>query len=75
MNTNFYCIISNICGAIFLWIAQADRFDAVERVGVAASHRGLLHDKVVFEYLQKWLGVDQKVRKHSKSSKVVDAST
>lgn len=75
MSTNFYCIISNLCRAIFLWIAQADGFDAVERVAVAASHRGVLQDKTVFKYIQKWLGVDQKVRKHSKSSRVVDAST
>ncbi|KAG6647503.1 hypothetical protein CIPAW_07G083300 [Carya illinoinensis] len=55
--------------------AKADGFDAVERVAVAASHRGVLQDKTVFKYVQKWLGVDQKVRKHSKSSRVVDAST
>ncbi|KAG2696917.1 hypothetical protein I3760_07G082100 [Carya illinoinensis] len=55
--------------------AKADGFDAVERVAVAASHRGVLQDKTVFKYIQKWLGVDQKVRKHSKSSRVVDAST
>ncbi|KAK6289526.1 hypothetical protein POUND7_001067 [Theobroma cacao] len=56
--------------------AMADRFAAVERAGVAASHRGLLCDKTVFKLIQKWLGVEQKVtRKYSKTSKVADASS
>ncbi|KAE8009820.1 hypothetical protein FH972_006232 [Carpinus fangiana] len=55
--------------------AKADGFAAVERVGVPASHRGLLLDKTVFKYIQKWLGVDPKVSKqYLKSSRVVDAS-
>ncbi|KAM4082789.1 hypothetical protein ACB094_08G007200 [Castanea mollissima] len=53
---------------------QADGFLAVERVAVEASHRGLLCDKTVFKYIQKWLGVEQRVSKHVKSSRVVDAS-
>ncbi|KAH6757525.1 lecithin:cholesterol acyltransferase 3 [Perilla frutescens var. hirtella] len=55
--------------------AVADSFDAVERVGVCASHRGLLCDKDVFELLQKWLGVSPmvKVKQHSHASKVMDA--
>ncbi|CAI9090833.1 OLC1v1025694C1 [Oldenlandia corymbosa var. corymbosa] len=54
--------------------AKADNFDAVERVGVAASHRALLRDKKVFELIQKWLGVEPQVKKklHSKTSKVMD---
>ncbi|KAE8729554.1 hypothetical protein F3Y22_tig00003518pilonHSYRG00014 [Hibiscus syriacus] len=55
--------------------AMADGFAAVERVGVPSSHRGLLHDQTVFKLIQKWLGVEQKVKKHPKTSKVVDASS
>ncbi|XP_022144495.1 phospholipase A(1) LCAT3 [Momordica charantia] len=54
--------------------AKADGFPAVERAGVAASHRELLKDATVFQLIQKWLGVDQKVNKHLTTSKVVDAS-
>ncbi|KAL9429626.1 hypothetical protein AB3S75_031441 [Citrus x aurantiifolia] len=53
--------------------AKADGFPAVERVGVPAEHRELLRDKTVFELIKKWLGVDQKMSKHSKSSRVADA--
>ncbi|KAF2283121.1 hypothetical protein GH714_043445 [Hevea brasiliensis] len=55
--------------------AKADGFEAVERVGVAATHRGLLQDKTVFQLIQKWLGVDQKLHKHSRTSRVIDASS
>ncbi|KAK6136230.1 hypothetical protein DH2020_030019 [Rehmannia glutinosa] len=55
--------------------AKADSFDAVERVGVSAGHRGLLTDKNVFQLIQNWLGVSPKTKvKHSKTSKVMDAN-
>ncbi|PON59107.1 Lecithin:cholesterol/phospholipid:diacylglycerol acyltransferase [Parasponia andersonii] len=55
--------------------AMADGFDAVERVGVPATHRQVLQDETVFQLIQKWLGLDQKVNKHSKTSRVADASS
>ncbi|KAK3028007.1 hypothetical protein RJ639_040006 [Escallonia herrerae] len=55
--------------------AEADGFEAAERVGVAASHRGLLRDERVFQLIQKWLGVNQKVGRHSKTSRVMDVCT
>ncbi|KAK4480201.1 hypothetical protein RD792_013263 [Penstemon davidsonii] len=55
--------------------AKADHFDAVERVGVIASHRGLLSNENVFELIQNWLGVSakSKVKQNFKTSKVMDA--
>ncbi|KAL3653957.1 Phospholipase A(1) lcat3 [Castilleja foliolosa] len=54
--------------------AKADSFDAVERAGITASHRGLLADENVFKHIQNWLGVSPKAKaKHLKTSKVMDA--
>ncbi|KAK6911756.1 Lecithin:cholesterol/phospholipid:diacylglycerol acyltransferase, partial [Dillenia turbinata] len=55
--------------------AQADRFAATERRGVAASHRGLLRDETVFKLIQRWLAIDQKLGKQSKcTSRVMDCT-
>uniref|UniRef100_A0A803KMM5 Uncharacterized protein n=1 Tax=Chenopodium quinoa TaxID=63459 RepID=A0A803KMM5_CHEQI len=55
--------------------AQADGFDAVERVGVAENHRGLLQNDTVFELIQTWLGVSSpKHTKSSRTAKVMDAA-
>ncbi|KAG5549525.1 hypothetical protein RHGRI_014752 [Rhododendron griersonianum] len=53
----------------------ADGFDAVERVAVSGSHRGLLRDKKVFQLIQNWLGVGDKASNHKKTSKVMDAGS
>ncbi|THG21275.1 hypothetical protein TEA_028080 [Camellia sinensis var. sinensis] len=53
---------------------MADGFAATERVGVASSHRLLLRDKTVFELIQRWLGISQKVNNHSKTSKVMSVN-
>lgn len=55
-----------------LIIPQADNCEAVERVGVQAGHRGLLRDEKVFELIKKWLGVSDKKKVHSTTSRVMD---
>lgn len=55
--------------------AKADGFAAVERVAIAARHRELLRDKTVFQHIQRWLGVEQRVSICSKTSRVADASS
>uniref|UniRef100_A0A7N0ZYU6 Uncharacterized protein n=1 Tax=Kalanchoe fedtschenkoi TaxID=63787 RepID=A0A7N0ZYU6_KALFE len=54
--------------------AKADGFKAAARVGVAASHRGLLYDEAVFELIRNWLGVgtEEKFKHHFKSSRVMN---
>ncbi|KAH7684998.1 Lecithin:cholesterol/phospholipid:diacylglycerol acyltransferase protein [Dioscorea alata] len=52
--------------------AKADGLPAVARVGIKASHRGLLCDKQVLELLKQWLGVTEKSTKSKLTSKVVD---
>ncbi|EYU39472.1 hypothetical protein ABFS82_06G201800 [Erythranthe guttata] len=49
--------------------AMGDNFEAAERVGVSASHRGLLTDESVFQLIQKWLQVSP----NTKNSKVMHA--
>ncbi|KAL9297071.1 hypothetical protein ACSQ67_022967 [Phaseolus vulgaris] len=53
--------------------AKGDGLKATERVGVAASHRGILRDETVFQLIKKWLDVEPMVSKQSKTSKVADA--
>ncbi|XP_020103636.1 phospholipase A(1) LCAT3-like [Ananas comosus] len=54
--------------------AKADGFAATARVGIKATHRGLLKDERVFQLLKQWLGVSEKSQqRHStSSSKVMD---
>ena len=56
----------------FLLLLQADGFEAAVRVGVKASHRGLLRDKKVFKLLKQWLGVSEKSEISMATSKVMD---
>ncbi|RZC47449.1 hypothetical protein C5167_040392 [Papaver somniferum] len=61
-------------GTVPLESAKGDWFSATERVGVRATHRGLLSDETVFQLIQQWLGVEpQKSSRRAKTSKVVDA--
>ncbi|KAG2273218.1 hypothetical protein Bca52824_067773 [Brassica carinata] len=55
--------------------AAAAQFKSVASVGVSGTHRGLLHDKRVFELIQLWLGVEPKKtkRKHLRTHKVADS--
>ncbi|KAL9666255.1 hypothetical protein QQ045_000581 [Rhodiola kirilowii] len=57
--------------------AKADGFKATERVGVSASHRGLLYDEAVFQLIKNWLGLnsDKKAKNnHTTTSRVMSAS-
>ncbi|XP_047331483.1 phospholipase A(1) LCAT3-like [Impatiens glandulifera] len=47
--------------------AKADGYAAVERVGIAATHRSLLCNKKVFQHIKRWLGIH-----HKKTSRVLD---
>lgn len=58
-----------------IFFKQADGFSAAERVGVNATHRGLLSNKTVFQLIQLWLGVEPKKssRRRSTTNRVADA--
>ncbi|XP_076887841.1 phospholipase A(1) LCAT3-like [Bidens hawaiensis] len=50
--------------------AMADEFEAIERVGIPGAHRALLRDELVFEYIRKWLGIQEPSMSCVKTSKV-----
>ncbi|KAL7587647.1 hypothetical protein Lser_V15G35677 [Lactuca serriola] len=52
--------------------AMADGFPAIERVGIPCAHRTLLRDETVFQYIRKWLGIEEQSTTRVKTSKVVD---
>ncbi|CAN6476229.1 unnamed protein product [Victoria cruziana] len=58
--------------------AMADGLAAIARIGVPASHRGLLNNEKVFECIKQWLGVGQTKQlrkpKYSRNPKVADVS-
>lgn len=61
-------------GTVPLESAKGDWFSATERVGLSATHRGLLSDETVFQLIQQWLGIEpKKSSRRAKTSKVVDA--
>ncbi|KAI3977809.1 hypothetical protein MKX01_040554 [Papaver californicum] len=61
-------------GTVPLESAKGDWFSATERVGVSATHRGLLSDETVFRLIQQWLGIEpKKSSRRAKTYKVVDA--
>lgn len=54
---------------------QADGFEAIERVGIPGAHRALLRDETVFEYIRKWLGIEEKNTSRLKTSKIVNVGS
>ncbi|CAH1430085.1 unnamed protein product [Lactuca virosa] len=52
--------------------ARADGFPAIERVGIPGAHRALLRDETVFEYIRKWLGLEEQSSTRVRTSKVID---
>ncbi|MFS7962061.1 putative phospholipase A(1) [Helianthus anomalus] len=55
--------------------AMADGFDAKERAGIPGAHRALLRDELVFEYIRKWLGIQEPSISRVKTSKIVDVGS
>lgn len=51
-------------------LLQADGFEAIERAGIPGAHRALLRDELVFEYIRKWLGIQEPSMSCVKTSKV-----
>jgi len=47
--------VEKIEGNVYFSLLQADGFDAVARVGVAADHRGIVCSRHVFRIVQHWL--------------------
>ncbi|KAG9157603.1 hypothetical protein Leryth_024610 [Lithospermum erythrorhizon] len=43
-------------GTVPVESAKADKFEAVERAGVGATHKWTIEDERVFELIQSWLG-------------------